>query len=108
GVGVEKGAVDGAKFEQQAGQGVEQGDVTAGPHRDVQVTVAGGGRAPRVDNDDAQVRVGLPRRSHAVEQDGVSLRHVAAEHDDQVGEVDFLVAARRPVAAEAAAVAGDG
>ena len=44
----------------------------------------------------------------AVERDRMRLGHVAAHDDDHVGEVDVVVAGRRPVAAEAGAIARDG
>ncbi len=93
-----------AGLDQQVQQAVQQGQVGAGPDRQVQVGLVRGGAAPRVDHD--QLGTGLHPVHHPQEQDRVAVRHVGADHQEDVGVVEVPVRAGRPVGAQRQLVAG--
>src|SRR5207245_2393533 len=94
--------------EQHAAHGVEQGDVAAGGDRKVQIRDVRGGRPPRVDDDDALPRPCFLAVANSVERDRVGLGHVAAEDEDDVGQLNIVVAAGRSVTTQTRPVTGHG
>src|SRR5262249_52351710 len=91
-----------------ARQCIQQSNVAAGFYGQEYVGGPGGHRPARVGDDDLAVGVSLACRLDAIEKDRVGLRNVAADDEDDIGVIDILVAARRAIAAQAAAVAGHG
>ena len=85
--------------------GVIQRNVGAGQYGQMQVGLVGGVGAARVDHDQLEVGIGLPRRLDAAEQDRVRVRRVGAGDENRPGMVDVVVAARRRIGAQRRLVA---
>jgi hypothetical protein len=76
----------------------EEGDVGAGPDRQVGVGQRAGPGEPRVDVEDlGTARLGL---HHPLEADRMGLGHVRAHDDDAVGIGQVLLVVRRATATE--------
>ncbi|CAM3492555.1 hypothetical protein TSHO111613_24800 [Tsukamurella hominis] len=103
GVRVDELPVHGAAGDEQREQAVEQREVGARADRQVQVGLRRGRGAPRVDHD--QLRARLDPVHHAQEQDRVAVGHVGAGDEEDVGVVEVVVTAGRPVGAEGLLVA---
>ncbi|MCY1218672.1 hypothetical protein D9M72_306210 [compost metagenome] len=106
GMGGDEGRVGMAIPVQQMKQAVEQGEVGARPDRQVEAGLVGGSGAARVDHD--QLRPGLDPVHHAQEENRVAVGHVGAGHQEEVGLVEILVGAGRPVGTEGELVATAG
>ena len=108
GVAGNVGRVDQPLGGQHLQHGGEQ--VEVGARRDLQVQVGHcrGIGAARIDDDDLQVGPCLARRLDAAEQDGMGECRVGAADEEQVGQIDVLIAARHAVHAQRRLVAGDG
>jgi hypothetical protein len=74
----------------------------------MQVGIRRGVGAARVDDDQLEVWIGRARCFDAAVDDRVGEGRVGTGDQDQVGEVDVLVAARHGVRAERRLVRGDG
>ncbi len=72
----------------------------------MQVAALAGGRAPRIDVDDAHAALG-PRRLDALVEDRMAPGGVGARQHHEIGEFQIVVALRHHVGAEGAAMAGD-
>ncbi len=91
----DKTGVGVAVFHQQVQQAIEQREVGAGFDRQVQISFVGGGAAPGVDHD--QLRPGLDPVHHAQEQNRMTVSHIGADHEEQVGAVKVFIGTRWPV-----------
>ena len=90
-------------LEQPAQQAVPQLGVGARPDRQVQVGALAGGRAARIDVDDAHAALG-PRHLDALVQHRVAPGGVGAHQHHQVGQLQVVVVLRHDVGAEGAAM----
>ncbi len=106
GKGLDKRRVGVAVFQQQVQQAVEQCQVAARPDLQEQVGLVGGGVAPRVDDD--QACPGLEAIHQAQEQDRMTIGHVRADDEEQIGLVEILVGARWAIGSQRQFVAGPG
>ncbi|VWB17597.1 hypothetical protein BUB20358_00652 [Burkholderia ubonensis] len=88
---------------QQMQQAVHQREIGAGADRQVQVRLVGGAGAARIDDD--QLRAGLHAVHHPQEQDRMAIRHVRADHEEQVRAIEIVVRPGRAVRAERQLVA---
>ncbi len=100
--------VDRATGVQIGQQSVEERDVGARPDRQVQVGRFTGGGPARVDDDQLHARPPLPGLQHALIQDGMAPGGVGADQDDEVRQLEVLVAAGHEVTAERPLVPGNG
>lgn len=64
---------------------VEQGHVGARTHRQIEVGLRSGGGTARIDDD--ELRALLDPVHHPQEQDGMTVGHVGADHQEDVGVV---------------------
>ncbi len=94
----DEGRIGMAVFHQQVQQAIEQGEVGAGLDRQVQIGLVGGGAASGVDHD--QLRPGLDPVHHAQEQNRMTVGHIGADHEEQVGAVKVFVGTRWSVRAQ--------
>ncbi|MDT4827796.1 hypothetical protein FQZ97_611550 [compost metagenome] len=102
----DEGFVAVAVLPQQVQQAVEQGEVGAGADRQVQVGLVRRGGAPGIDDD--QAGAGLDPVQHAQEEDRVTVGHVRAADEEQVGAVEVLIGAGRRIRAQRQLVAAAG
>ena len=98
--------VDPAGLDEQVEQAVEEREVGAGAHLQVQVGLLGRRRAARVDDDQLGARPDPVEQPQ--EQDRVAVGHVRADDEEHVGVVEVVVGAGRAVGAERQLVAGAG
>jgi hypothetical protein len=95
-------------FQEQPAQGIEQSDVAAGSHGQIDVGFPGGGGATRIHNNQRQVRSAFPGSANSIEGYRMALGHIAANDEDDVGVINILVATRRAIAAQTGAIPGYG
>ena len=105
GVLVDEAPVERAVVAEPAEQAVPQLCVGAGPDGEMQVGALAGGRAARIDVDDAHAALGA-RHLDALVEDRVAPGRIRADQHDEIGELQVVVALRHDVGAEGAAVAG--
>ena len=84
----------------------EDGDIGAGPQRQVQVGDFARGRAPWIDDDDPGA-MRVPGGGEPLVQHRVTPGCIAADQNDQIGRLDVVVAAGDDILAKGADVAGN-
>ena len=104
GVALDEVVIDVVGLDQQVQQTVQQGEVGAGFDLQVEVGLGRGGGASWIDDD--QLRACLDPFHHAQEQDRMTVGHVGADHEEQVGVFEVLIGAGWAVGAEGLLVAG--
>src|SRR5262249_39080848 len=87
---------------------VEQRDISSRRDRQVQIGSLGGRRAARVNNDELLLRPDFLAGTYTVEEHWMRLGHVAADDEENVCQLNIVVTAGRPIAAEARAISGYG
>jgi len=94
-------------MEQMLKQAIEQSHIGAGPDGQMQVCGLSRRRAARVYDDYFRAPF-LARDHEALEQNRMAPGEVRSDEDDEIGELEILVAPRNRVSAEGPHMAGDG
>ena len=102
----DRGLVVKAVFEDHMAQAVQEHQIRAWRHCQVDVRHLGEHRHPRIDHDDGKLAP-LQRFLEPPVDDRMLLRQVGAERQQALGVIEIAVAARRPVGTEGTLVAGD-
>jgi hypothetical protein len=107
-VRVDEGLVVGPLCADHLRHGVQQQQVGAGDHLQVDIAVLGRRRAARIHGDDPRLGTPTLAAEHALEDRGVALHRVRPHEEEAVRVIEVLVGAARLVLAERLHVAEGG
>src|SRR5207237_4747902 len=107
GVLVHEALIERSHEEQHTAEGIKEGNVASRRHGKKEIGVLGRSGAPRVDDHHVLLGPGLLAGANAIERDRVSLGHVAADNQNDIGQFDVVIASGRAIAPQAGAIAGD-
>ncbi len=100
--------IDGAGLGEIAKQTIEQRDIAIGLHGEMQIGNVAGRRSARIDDNKLHRRPCGLGRCQTLVKDRMAPGHIGADKNDEIGELQILVAGRHGIGTKGAAVAGNG